>query len=538
MAMICKPEVIVSLVAFIICAASSADSIEGNATAAPIQWTHISSKTGGIQAPGSASEQTASLVLDVNNNGVNDIVIASRKKGPSVVWYRQGTAGWTKYTINTGPLPIEAGGASLDIDSDGDLNKPYTWDAPRLDVWLNNGTRNGKGKLSLDKWQRHVVDADKPWRSIFISSTDLNSDSKKDIVTGGWWYRNPGKPDDIWERQMIGSPLNNMAAVYDFDGDGDQDILGTQGKGSDADANFVWARNDGAGRFSLFSLNNIPAVEGDFLEGVAVAPFRNLGPVVVALSWHHSGYGVQILTVPSKPDRNTWTSRKLSRTSQDEQLSVGDIDRDGTLDLLLGTRWLCNACPQYPESARALDQTLGTGWLSWTAQSLAETPDDPDRNRLADVNDDGRLDAVVGFEAINVPGKLAWYEQSLSATDRWKEHVIANVVGPMSLDAVDMDGDSDIDVVVGEHNLQDPTSAKLIIFENVDGKGITWAPHLVYTGDEHHDGATTVDIDDDGDLDIISIGWGHGRVLLYENKAIDGPAQLRPSQSLVQMSPA
>ncbi len=34
-----------------------------------------------------------------------------------------------------------------DLDGDGDLdilNKPYTWDAPRIDVWLNNGTKAGK----------------------------------------------------------------------------------------------------------------------------------------------------------------------------------------------------------------------------------------------------------------------------------------------------------------------------------------------------------------------------------------------------------
>ncbi len=94
-----------------------------------------------------------------------------------------------------------------------------------------------------------------------------------------------------------------------------------------------------------------------------------------------------------------------------------------------------------------------------------------------------------------------------------------DVVGPMSLDVADMDRDGDFDVIVGEHNMADPSSAKLYVFENTDGEGNSWAEHVVYTGDEHHDGGQVVDIDGDGDLDIISIGWGHNRVLLYENKA-------------------
>jgi hypothetical protein len=128
---------------------------------------------------------------------------------------------------------------------------------------------------------------------------------------------------------------------------------------------------------------------------------------------------------------------------------------------------------------------------------------------------------VVGFEAISIPGKLAWYEQPVTATDIWTEHVIANVVGPMSLDVADMDDDGDLDVVVGEHNLSNPASATLWVFENADGVGTTWNQHEVSTGDEHHDGAQVVDVDNDGDLDIVSIGWGHDDVLLYENLAID-----------------
>ena len=36
-------------------------------------------------------------------------------------------------------------------------------------------------------------------------------------------------------------------------------------------------------------------------------------------------------------------------------------------------------------------------------------------------------------------------------------------------------------------------------------------------GDAHHDGAYVIDIDSDGDENILLNGWGHNRVLLYEN---------------------
>jgi len=222
----------------------------------------------------------------------------------------------------------------------------------------------------------------------------------------------------------------------------------------------------------------------------------------MALSWHRGGKGVQMLTAPTDAAADTWAWRRLHDTSQDEALSAGDIDGDGDQDLLLGTIWLRN------------------DGESWSAHALNPTAGNPDRNRLADISGDGRLDAVVGFEAISKPGKLAWYEQGEPVTGTWAEHVIASVVGPMSLDVGDLDTDGDTDVVVGEHNLADPSSAKLYVFENADGNGGSWRRHIVAIGDEHHDGAELVDIDNDGDLDIVSIGWSHPRVLLYENRAV------------------
>jgi hypothetical protein len=435
-------------------------------------------------------------LADFDQDGHLDIFCAEmhtpghKDQATAWIFYGDGRGQFAKESLSTGIGNHESRAADLDGDGDVDiLTKPYTWDAPRLDVFLNRTTR-------LDQWERHVVDAEKPWRSIFIDAADLDGDGRKDIVTGGWWYRNPGAAGGSWTRHSLGEPLHNVAAVYDHDGDGDIDVLGTQGQGSKANDKFAWARNDGTGSFTV--LTNIPESDGDFLQGVTVERFQ-AGDLEVALSWHKSGKGIQMLHVPADPSGSPWSIRRATEVSQDEALSAGDIDNDGSFDLLLGTQWLRN------------------DGASWDARPLAAART-PDRNKLADINGDGWLDAVVGFEAISEPGDVVWYENPGRTDGRWDEHVIATVIGPMSLDVGDLDRDGDFDVVVGEHNTADPSTAKLYVFANLDGAGGKWTSHEVSSGDEHHDGAILVDIDDDGDLDILSIGWTHDRVLLYERR--------------------
>jgi hypothetical protein len=490
-------------------------------------------------------------IVDFNLDGYLDIFLAEMRlnggNDDAGMWLflGDGEGGFTRIDMAIGIGNHESRVADLDGDGDYDiLGKPFNWDTPRLDIWLTEGFVDGyepppipptdtpaevpdtdatpadepdptdepdpPGDSTLDQWGRVVVDADRPWRAVFVQPADLNGDGWADIATGGYWYANPGDSGGAWTRQTFGDPLNNLAILHDFDGDGDLDALGTTGKVESAV--LVWASNDGSGAFTVY--DNVPEARGDFLQGVAIVPLAD-EVTGVALSWHNGGSGVQMLRVPADPTAEPWDWATISDDSQYEALSLGDIDGDGDPDLLLGTRWLRNE---------------GDGWTAFT---LFEPEGEPDRNRLADLNGDGQLDAVVGYEAVNERGVLGWYTPGDDPTALWTETVIDRIVGPMSVDVADMDGDGDLDVVVGEHNLSRPEAATAYVYENADGAGTDWIKHEVYTGDEHHDGTQVADMNNDGLLDIVSIGWENPAVVVYlqgeEASAPDATAAPAPT---------
>lgn len=443
---------------------------------------------------------------DFDGDGNLDIFCAEMRlnggnsDAKSWIFYGDGQGGFTEYLLSEGIGNHESRPGDFDGDGDIDiLGKPYNWETPRIDIWLNRGT--GSQVISLDLWQRHLIDSAMPNNSVFITAQDIDRDGHKDIIGGGWWWKNPGQPGGNWLRQTIGSPLNNMAAVYDVDGDGDFDIVGTTGVGSASSHEFRWAQNNGSGSFTI--LENISTGgSGDFLQGCLIDDFGAGNQL--ALSWHNDGGGVQSLTVPAQPAVTPWPFGTLSATTLSEDLSSGDIDRDGDTDLLLGTLWLENQSG------------------SWTPHTLGQVSDlhsgaEPDRNDLGDIDKDGRLDAVVALENGT---SVLWFKSPVDPQGLWERNIIGTVSGQgFSMDTADFDRDGDLDVVIGEH--RGSSENRVIIFENTQN-GTTWHEHIIdrdTTGNiDHHDGTQAVDIDGDGDLDIISVGWYNRKVWLYENR--------------------
>ncbi len=444
-------------------------------------------------------------VADFDNDGDMDVSSAEMTQGEDPdevkVYYNSNNGqNWLKQIVSTvGSHTMKI----LDIDLDGDMDLfGANWNGNKVQLWINKYDPI----FHLKNWQRYVVSRSNSPGAVFIAADDVNGDGFSDMVSGDSWYENPGFISGSWTKHLIGEPLYNMAILYDFNGDKIPDILGT-----DKTSKFYWALNNGHGEFRI--LNNIQAGDGDFLQGAAIDLSGE--NITIALSWHIKDKGIQLLTVPADPEKSVWKLEKIHSFSQDEDLTFGDIDNDGSTDLLLGTRWL----KKLP--------------LNWELRTIYSTSEKPARNDLVDLNNDGRIDVIVGYEAISRPGKLAWYENPDNSGGSWKEHLIAMPIGPMSLDAADIDFDGDIDVVCGEHNLENPANSRLLLFENKGGYPAKWASHVIYTGDEHHDGAVFADLDNDRDLDIISIGWDHRNVLVYENQSENGSIYFVPDIKLI-----
>ena len=75
------------------------------------------------------------MILDIDKDGVNDIIIGSRKVGAALLWYRRLADGWEKYTIEPEFLAVEAGGTFHDIDGDGDIDIVFGGDASSNEIW-------------------------------------------------------------------------------------------------------------------------------------------------------------------------------------------------------------------------------------------------------------------------------------------------------------------------------------------------------------------------------------------------------------------
>jgi FG-GAP-like repeat/Secretion system C-terminal sorting domain len=134
----------------------------------------------------------------------------------------------------------------------------------------------------------------------------------------------------------------------------------------------------------------------------------------------------------------------------------------------------------------------------------------------ADINGDGDLDVLGTAYDID---EIVWWENVDSLGLIWDKHVIDEFFfGANDVHAVDVDGDGDIDVLGSAGELY-----RFVWWENLNGSGLSWTRRIVggFGGVSSVRGA---DIDGDGDTDVLGADGSTDRVAWWENLGGNGLA--------------
>ncbi len=373
-------------------------------------------------------------------------------------------------------------------------------------------------KLPIDKWTYFEIDNDRGkwgdwaepnWLRYFgLDFMDVNRDGYVDIVSGRYFYRNPGQNISApWTRIDLG--LNADGCLFvDVDGDEFADIIAS------ALPDVMWFEADDlqGSSWKAQIIGTLPPTGHNNGQGYATADLIAGGKEEIILQ---ADEGIFVCEIPQNTAQENWQWNMIITSGSDEGVGVGDIDGDGDLDLAFGD--IKQGEEEHPaildwaENPGSFDET-------WTRHSIGESVHAIDRIEVADMNGDGKLDVIVSEErypGLEPDGHLWWFEAKDNG--EWERHQIVQQYSMNNLDVGDIDNDGDIDILTNMHKGE---SLATQIWEN--GGAGAFTKHIVDTGKEMHLGAQLVDIDSDGDLDIVGHAWDNYKFLhLWLNGAIE-----------------
>jgi hypothetical protein len=364
--------------------------------AADVRWSQLSSKRGELPEPGGSTQQTGLLVANLDKTKAAGFVISYRVEGPALVWYRRSGNGWTRYVIENEFLPLEAGGATYDIDGDGDLDVVFGGDSRDNHLWWwENPYPNFDPEVS---WKRHVIKETGANQHHDQTFADLLGLGKAQLI---FWNQAaktlflaavPADPKSAgpWPLQQLfsgqaGENVEDAAKyaeglhAFDVDGDGRADLL----------AGNCWFKYEGGGKFRPVRVGTIGGriMAGKFKPGkvaqIVIAPGDGNGPL-------------RFYECKGDPaDAKSWTGRDLldRNVIHGHTLDVGDIDGDGNLDIFVAemAKWTNNPQPDNPAATAWILYGDGKGGFRGT---VLVTGHGWHEGKLADVDGDGDLDII------------------------------------------------------------------------------------------------------------------------------------------------
>ena len=349
--------------------------------------------------------------------------------------------------------------------------------------------------------------------AISVFAADMDGDGDMDIVSASVddntiaWYENDleemwmsdGKRSYSFTSLDIATTAEGAYSVFvaDMDGDGDMDIVSA----SYADDTIAWYENDGAKNPTFTAADIATSAEG--ASSVFAADMDNDGDMDIVsasfgdhtIAWYENDGAAN----PS------WAAADIATNATGAaSVFAADMDNDGDMDIV---------------SASDEDDTIawyendGAADPSFSAANIATSADGAQSVFVADIDGDGDMDIVSASEDDNT---IAWYENDGAADPTWSAADIATSAdGARSVFVADMDNDGDMDIVSASFD-----DDAIAWYENDGAANPSWTAADIATSANGAISVFVADIDNDGDMDILSASYYDDTIAWYENKGV------------------
>ena len=320
---------------------------------------------------------------------------------------------------------------------------------------------NGDGKLDIysgqwwyeaPSWRRHFVRGVQRIRGQYDGYSslpmDVNGDGKLDVVAVNYrsrslyWLENPGRFPNRWTKHMIATPgAMETGRLIDVDGDGKIDILPNGVKFA------AWWELVDAAKKPKWVRHDLPSEVGGHGVGFGDIDGDGRGDVVGPRGW---------LRAPKDRRRGRWVWNPEFRLHRDCSIPilVHDVDGDGDNDIIwgrghgFGVYWL---------EQRRVPSRRGSV-RRWVRHAIDTSWSQPHSLLLADIDNDGNKELIAGKRYMGHGGNdLGEYDPLTvcsykfnKGTKTFSRNVISfdQPIG-FGLDpkVIDIDGDGDLDLV-------------------------------------------------------------------------------------------
>lgn len=394
-------------------------------TAKAQKWERTSSEDGAIPLSWKTTQQTASLSVDIDKDGIEEFVMAGRGQATSIIYLKFDRAiGWREFAVEKEALPLETGGTFYDIDSDGDNDLIFGGDAQSNKIWW---------------WENPApfFNPNVPWHRYEIKTDGENQ--HQDMVFGD--FKQTGKAQlAFWNQGArtlfvanIPSEVRREKWVFEPVFVADKDIKNTKG--------CVAADVDGDGNKDLVAGNYwFKYAEGKF----KATKVGEEGGRVIAAKFR-AGKKVQLVFAPSDSKGRlmlyectgsaeisaNWKGRDLigRELSHAHTLEAADINDDGNLDILCAemVKWDEKATTDNNPNAEAFI-LYGDGKGGFT-KTVFQTGIDFHEGKAADIDGDGDLDIISKSYIWKTPRVEMWLQNGTGERQPNISKVLSDRIG-------------------------------------------------------------------------------------------------------------